>query len=144
MQNKGKAEPQDPLKKENPTAYARAARMKTVGKAVAPRLIAVRVHHDMCPYCKGLKPEFEKETKRPRDEAVLWVTLDLTTEQSQEQSALLAAALGIQALWTGDMTPMGTVTFVDGITKRPVALYRPGAGTGLAATLADAIEEAAR
>ena len=119
------AQVKDPLKKANPAAYARAASMKTVGEAVAPRLIAVRVHHDMCPYCKSLKPDFEKVTKQPRDESVLWVTLDLTTEQSQQQSALLSAALGVQELWTGDLTPIGTVTFVDGTTKRPSPFIAP-------------------
>lgn len=132
------AQTHDPLKKENPAAYARAAAMKTAGDAQPPRLIALRVHHDMCPYCKQMKPELKKVMEASSQERVLWITLDLTTEQTQRQSAMLIAALGLAEQWTGDMTPMGTVTFIDAASRKLLTLYRPGMET----TLADALEAA--
>lgn len=136
------AQTQDPLKKENPAAYARAAAMKTAGNAQPPRLIALRVHHDMCPYCKQMKPELKTVMDDSSAQRVLWITLDLTTEQTQRQSAMLLAALGLAEHWTGDMTPMGTVTFIGASSRKPLTLYRPGMETTLAGALQAALDKA--
>ena len=103
---------------------ARARAMKVDAAVEAPKLIAVRVHHDRCPYCKKLAPQFDKLSRQTADAPVLFVTLDLSSEASQHQAAMLVAALGIDCVWTGDMTGIGTVYFVDPIRKSVVSTYR--------------------
>ena len=76
-------------------AIARGATMKVSAVARPPKIIAVRVHHDMCPYCKQLDPQYAELIRRTQDESVLFVTMDMTIETSQRQSALLAGALGL-------------------------------------------------
>ena len=98
--------------------------MKVSAVARPPKIIAVRVHHDMCPYCKQLEPQYAELIRRAKDESVLFVTLDLSSETSQRQSALLAGALGLKRVWPRDLSTLGTVTFVDGKSKRVISSFR--------------------
>ena len=102
----------------------RGATMKVSAVARAPKIIAVRVHHDMCPYCKQLDPQYAELIRRTKDESVLFVTLDLSSETSQRQSALLAGALGLRRVWPRDLSKLATVTFVDGKSKRIMSSFR--------------------
>lgn len=99
-------------------AAPRGSAMKVTAEVKAPDIIAVRVRHDMCPLCKGLDPKFPEIIRNVNDESVLFVTLDLTDETTQQQAALTVGALGIESVWTGDLANLGTVTFVDGKSKR--------------------------
>lgn len=105
-------------------AIARGASMKVSAEVKSPDIIAVRIHHDLCPFCKKLDPQFGKLTRRARDDSVLFITLDLTSEETQQQAALLVGALGLEGLWTGDLSKIGTVTFVDGKSKRIISSIR--------------------
>ena len=105
-------------------AQDRGATMKVSAVARPPKIIAVRVHHDMCPYCKQLDPQYDELIRRTTDESVLFVTLDLTSETSQRQSALLAGALGIKRVWPRDLSKLATITFVDGKSKRVISSFR--------------------
>src|SRR5262245_20967411 len=78
-----------------------------------PEILAVRFHHDMCPHCKGLKPKFQALDALLADAPVLLVTLDLTTPGTQNQAAMLASSLGLESVWTGDLSRIGTVVFLD-------------------------------
>ncbi len=89
-----------------------------------PEVLAVRVHHDMCPHCTRLKPQFEKLGARVIDASVLLVTLDLSTPATQQQAALMAGALGIEFIWTVDLSRVGTVTFLDFKSKKTLAEFR--------------------
>jgi len=105
-------------------ALQRGREMKVDAPVEAPDVIAVRVHHDMCPYCKKLAPQFDQLRRQTMDEAVLFVTLDLTSERTQRQAAMMVAALGIESIWTGDLSGIGRVHFIDGTGKKPLATYR--------------------
>ena len=99
-------------------AGPRGADMKVSATVETPRVIAVRVRHDMCPLCKQLDPKFPELIRQVEKDSVLFVTLDLTNETTQKQAALLVGALGLERTWTGDLTKLGTVTFLDGTSKR--------------------------
>ena len=105
-------------------ATARGANMRVSAEVKSPDIIAVRIHHDLCPFCKKLDPQFAKLTRRTSGDSVLFITLDLTSEKTQQQAALLAGALGLEELWTGDLSRIGTVTFVDGKSKRVISSLR--------------------
>ncbi len=102
-------------------AAPKGSDMKVTAKVEAPAIIAVRVRHDMCPLCKGLDPKFPEIIRNANDESVLFVTLDLTDETTQQQAALTVGALGIESVWTGDLSKLGSVTFVDGSSKRIIS-----------------------
>ncbi len=102
-------------------AAPRGSDMKVDAEVKAPDIIAVRVRHDMCPLCKGLDPKFPEIIRNANDESVLFVTLDLTDETTQRQAALTVGALGIESVWTGDLSNLGSVTFVDGKSKRIIS-----------------------
>lgn len=105
-------------------ATARGASMKVCAKVKSPNIIAVRIHHDLCPFCKKLDPQFAKLTRLASGDSVLFITLDLTSEKTQQQAALLVGALGLEHVWTGDLSRIGTVTFVDGKSKRIISSLR--------------------
>lgn len=99
-------------------AEARGAKMKVNAPVAVPKIIALRFRHDMCPYCQNFDPNFPKLVRQTSDESVLFVTLDLTNETTQKQAALLVGALGLEHLWPGDLSKIGTIIFVDGKTKQ--------------------------
>ena len=104
----------------------KGAAMKIAAKAQAPKIVALRVHHDLCPYCRKLKtdPAFPKLGRLKADGAVLFVTMDMTDEATQKQSALLIGALGLQNLWPADLSTLGTITFVNWETKKVISTIR--------------------
>lgn len=102
-------------------ARARGAKVKVNATVRTPDIIAVRIRHDMCPFCKGFDSKFPKLIRDAGKDAVLFVTLDMTTETTQEQAALLLAALSLEHLWTGDLSQMGSILFVDGTSKQVVS-----------------------
>lgn len=100
------------------TAAPKGSNIKVTAPVESPNVIAVRIRHDMCPFCKKFDPAFPTLIRQMKSESVLFVTLDLTSEATQKQAALMVGALGLQDVWTGDMSKMGTITFVDGKSKK--------------------------
>jgi len=107
-------------------AVQHGADMPISVKARVPQIVALRVHHDQCPVCKKLKadPEFPKISTLSNLGDVLFVTLDMTSEETQSQSALLVGALGLEAFWPVDLSTLGTVTLVDWKRKRTLSSVR--------------------
>lgn len=105
-------------------AAPRGANMKVSATVKSPNIIAVRIRHDMCPLCRELDPQFPKLIRQTNNDSVLFVTLDLTSETTQQQAALLAGALGLESVWTGDLSKLGSVTFLDGRTKRTISFVQ--------------------
>jgi len=122
-------------------AGERGAQIKVVGEAKTPSIIAVRFHHDMCPYCQKLAPEYAKLTERGAESSVLMITMDLSNETTQRQSALLLGALGLERLWTGDLSMIGTVVFVDGTSKEVLTTYRAVEKGHLSGAMKQALRE---
>ncbi len=117
----------------------RGTEFKVDAKVRAPEIIAVRIHHDMCPHCKRLKPQFEALDALLTDASALLVTLDLSTPATQHQAALLAGALGLESLWTGDLSRIATVTFLDAGSKKTLAEFRADGDQSLEAVARTAI-----
>ena len=98
-------------------AAPKGSNIKVSAPVESPDIIAVRIRHDMCPFCKKFDPAYPTLIRQTKNESVLFVTLDLTSEATQKQAALMVGALGLQNVWTGDMSKMGTITFLDGKSK---------------------------
>ena len=83
----------------------------------APTFLAVRFHHGQCPYCVKIEPEIPAIVAEASKRSVLFVDLNMTDEAAQQQSAFLLAALGLADLWSGDLSKVATVTFIDWKSK---------------------------
>lgn len=116
------------------------SQFKVDARVQAPKIIGIRIHNDMCPYCKQLKPEFEKLNTKVMDASVLLVTLDLSTPATQQQAALMVGALGLESIWTGDFSRIGTVTFLDAKSKKTLVEFRADGKERLDTTLGIAIQ----
>ena len=114
--------------------------LKVDARVQAPKIIGIRIHHDMCPYCKQLKPRFEKLNANVIDASVLLITLDLSTPPTQQQAALMVGALGLENVWTGDFSRIGTVTFLDAKSKKTLVEYRADGKEPLEGALGNAIQ----
>jgi hypothetical protein len=75
------------------------------------------------------------------DGAILFITFDLSTETSQRQAAMLAAALGLERHWPGDYSKLASVTFVDAGTGKALTTYRPTDADPIENALAKALAE---
>jgi len=95
--------------------------MKVIAKVGQPDIIAVRIRHDLCPLCKKLDPRFPDIVRDFNGQSVLFVTLDLTDQTTQKQAALLTGALGLDSVWTGDLSRIGSVTIMDGPSRRTLS-----------------------
>lgn len=125
-------------------AAARGADRKVNAKVSSPGIIAVRVRHDLCPLCKELDPKFPELVRQANNESVLFVTLDLSSETTQKQAALLVGALGLQRVWTGDLSKIGSVTFLDGKSKRILSFVQTVDRKEIEAALQKAVESRRR
>ena len=103
-------------------AEARGRRFKINATVAPPKIIAVRIRHDMCPFCKGFDSQFPKLVHKTKADSVLFVTLDMTDETSQQQAAMLVSVMGLERAWTGDLSKMGTIMFLNGETKQVISV----------------------
>ncbi len=93
---------------------------QNVDRPVQPRLIAVRYHADWCKACCTLAPCFDKLRTSIRNEAVLFVTLDFTDDQSKKQAEYLAAVLNLDEIWQSNGMKTGRVLLIDRAQKQVV------------------------
>jgi thiol-disulfide isomerase/thioredoxin len=101
---------------------AAAAVLLAAGGAIAlrvsserekPRVVAVKFWHEQCPGCRKLDPEYTSVMERMRDEPVVFLTFDMSSERSRARSAAVAQALGLQELYEERMGMFGFVVLVD-------------------------------
>lgn len=83
-----------------------------------PRVIAVKWWHVTCPACKELDPRYADVMASFDESEVLFVTLDMSTAMSRQQSALMASALGIRDFYDDVFGSSGFVVLFDASTKR--------------------------
>lgn len=102
-------------------ARERGRGMKVEQESARPAVIAVRIRHDMCPICKVVESQFDPILELANENGVLLVTIDLSTEETQRQSGLLIASLGLEQLWPSDFTGLGSVTLLDGMSHEVLA-----------------------
>jgi hypothetical protein len=109
----------------------------------APRLIGVRLRHDLCPLCRRVEPELDAMRDLANAERVLLVDVDLTNEATQRQSAMLLAALGLESVWPKDLRALGTLTVFHARSHEVLASAQATDATQLEACLREAIDSAA-
>ena len=93
-------------------------------RSASPRLpdvIVVRVHADWCGACKKLAPVYSELKGRTNDQAILYLTLDMTDDATRRQAEYLAGVLGIDRLWLEQGRKVGSVVLIDGKRKRVVS-----------------------
>ncbi len=96
-------------------AAAQATRQTTTAPdARKPSLIVLSFHADWCKACETLGPKIKAIRTSVSDEPVLFVTLDLTSESSRKQAALLAGALDLGTAWTRSCMRTGQALLVSG------------------------------
>lgn len=88
--------------------------------AKTPRMIAIRYRHNLCPYCRAYEPEFDDALREASAAGVLFVSLDLTNAQTQSQSGMLLAALGLAEHWPRDLTALGKFVFIEPATRNVI------------------------
>lgn len=83
-------------------------------------LIAVKFHADWCGSCKAMGSRFEDLRNKLDTEAVLFVTLDLTTQSSRKQAEYMTAALGLGGHWPTYGGKTGFILLIDPATNEVV------------------------
>ena len=80
-----------------------------------PRFVAVFFEADWCSSCKALAPKLSqaREQAQVDDQDILFISLDLTNEHSSHQAGLLAASLGLQALYENNNGKTGYIAIVE-------------------------------
>jgi thiol-disulfide isomerase/thioredoxin len=84
-----------------------------------PRLVLARIHADWCPRSPTIAPLFQELLDRYGNDAVMVVTLDITSPQTRRQAMLLADSLGIVGqigiAYDGDMVKLepGMIRLID-------------------------------
>ncbi len=128
-----------PADSQGGVGAARGSQFKVDAVVEPPAVIAVRFHHDGCPYCRAFSTQFPELLRETRDDSVLWVKLDLTNETTQAQAALLAGALGLEHIWPGDLSKIGSVTLLDGESRRVLSHVETANAKETNAALRDAL-----
>jgi hypothetical protein len=83
----------------------------------APEVVAIKFWHVTCPGCKVLDPRYAAVVDEFEDDAVLFVTFDMSTEFSRRQSALLASVLGVRDIYDEVFGSSGFVLLIDADTR---------------------------
>jgi thiol-disulfide isomerase/thioredoxin len=91
-----------------------------VGEVVsAPTVVALKFWHVTCPACEKIDPVYADVIQDfEGGEEVLFVTLDMSTEASRQQSRLLAGALGVEPMYDEMFGQTGFVVLLDGSDRR--------------------------
>jgi thiol-disulfide isomerase/thioredoxin len=85
-----------------------------------PRVVAIKFWHELCPACKQLDPRYAGVLDGFDDGSVLFVTFDMSTEWSRQQSALMAEMLGVKDLYEASLGDFGFVALLAADDRRPL------------------------
>jgi len=110
----GRAETADcqPIVVTEPQAPGLASVPPAAAPAPMPRLLLMEVRADWCPRTPVVIPIFQELSERYRNEPVLFVSFDITTEGTRRQAAYLAASLGLSDILGRRWEP-GLLQLVD-------------------------------
>ena len=91
--------------------------------AADTKLYSVMFYADWCPSCKKLEPALTeaREMGKLDEQAVLFIRFDLTDSETKAQSAMLAKALGLDALYAANDGKTGYALLLDAATLEPRA-----------------------
>lgn len=87
--------------------------MRVDVRASTPSLIALRYRHDLCPVCAAYEPRLREVVDFANRNDVLMLTIDLSSEATQRQSAMLLAQLGLEKFWPNDLRALGEFLFIS-------------------------------
>jgi thiol-disulfide isomerase/thioredoxin len=82
-----------------------------------PRVVAIKFWHEHCPYCRELDPSYASVVEQMRDDPVVFLTFDMSTERSRARSAAVAEGLGIRELYEERFGTSGYVVLLDHQTR---------------------------
>jgi len=87
-----------------------------------PAIYAIQMHADWCGACKALDPKVEQARLDAQLDMkdVLFITLDLTNETTQAQSAMMAAALGISDIYNRNTGKTGFMLIINSATGQKI------------------------
>lgn len=97
------------------TVYLSNSRHTALSKRDAPRsphLVVVRVHADWCRRSEALEPFYSELGEKYRNQAVLFVSLDVTDKKQRREAIELASELGIELVTEKPFEP-GVIKLVD-------------------------------
>jgi hypothetical protein len=124
----------------SPTPSLRPEDLRIDVRPETPRLIAVRLRHDLCPICREVEPNLESARELADAVRVLLIDVDLTNAATQRQSSMLLAALGLDEIWPTDLSALGTITVFDGETLDVLSSVQATDAEQLEASLQKAID----
>jgi thiol-disulfide isomerase/thioredoxin len=88
--------------------------------AAGAELVAVKFWHRTCPACREIDPRYGEVQRRLEGQPLLFVTFDMSTEESRRQSEMLADRLGLGDHYRENFGSSGFVILVDPKTGREV------------------------
>lgn len=94
-----------------------AAAEEVEAKPERPTVLAVKFYAEWCGVCVRMQPTLDEVSADFADKAVLFVTLDLTDENTSNQARLMASALGIDRLWNDNDGKTGSLFLLDASDK---------------------------
>ncbi|TVR52128.1 MAG: thioredoxin [Puniceicoccaceae bacterium] len=89
-------------------------------KPAKPEAVALIFHADWCGSCKAMEPVIKEARQELGDARALFVTLDLTNDETRRQAELLAAALGLGDIYAERGGRTGAMLVVNRATGKVV------------------------
>lgn len=96
-------------------AYHHGGKKEKKYDSATPKVTAALFYADWCGSCKTLDPKLKKAKKEAKlsSKDVLFVTFDLTNNDTKHQSKLLANSLGLGELYRDNRGKTGYVALID-------------------------------
>lgn len=89
-------------------------------EAEPAQVVAVKFWHRTCPACREIDPRYAEVRDDFEEKPVLFVTFDMSTDETRAQSQMLAESLGIGDLYRDNYGVTGFVVLVDAESRAEV------------------------
>ena len=89
-------------------------------EAEPAEVVAVKFWHRTCPACREIDPRYAEVRDDFEEKPVLFVTFDMSTDETRAQSQMLAESLGIGDLYRDNFGVTGFVVLVDAESRSEV------------------------
>ncbi|MGH8018818.1 MAG: thioredoxin family protein [Opitutaceae bacterium] len=95
--------------------FAAAAPAAEIAKS---KIVGLLFYADWCGFCKVLEPKLDAVKKDFAGKSIMFTRVDITDDFTKEQSALLAAQLGLSAAYAENAPKTGFMLLIDPSTGR--------------------------